>query len=292
MNHKILITGASAGFGRLATEKLLANGKQVVASMRGVSGKNQQAAKELEGAGATVVEIDVTDDQSVNSGVAEAIEKLGGLDIVVNNAGIGVIGMQEKFTVDDMQKVFDVNVFGVHRVNRAVLPHMRTNGSGLLIHVSSLLGRVTFPFYGPYNASKWALEALVENYRVELSGFGIECCLVEPGGYATSFFDGLLKPSDHSRDEDYQDLSNVMDQSLQGFADAMAQNPEQKPQNVADAIAKLVDTPAGERPFRTLVDKMGMGDQIQSYNDHADKLTNGIYSAFGMADMLKPKVLS
>ncbi len=292
MNNRILITGASAGFGRLAVETLLANGKQVIASMRGVSGKNQQAAKELEQAGATVVEIDVTSEQSVSAGVADAIDKVGGLDVVVNNAGIGVIGMQENFTVDDFQKLFDVNVFGVQRVNRAVLPHMRSNGSGLLIHVSSLLGRITFPFYGPYNASKWALEAIVENYRVELSSFGIECCLVEPGGYATSFFEGLLKPSDQSRDDAYSELTHVMNQSLEGFAKAMAENPDQQPQDVADAILSIINTPAGERPFRTLVDKMGMGDQIQPYNEHAEKLTNGIYSAFGMEDMLKPKVLS
>jgi NAD(P)-dependent dehydrogenase (short-subunit alcohol dehydrogenase family) len=115
-------------------------------------------------------DLDVTDDQSVQSAVEKATEEMGSIDVVINNAGIGVIGMQEHFTPDDFQKLFDINVVGVQRVNRAVLPQMREKGSGLLIHVSSLLGRMTLPFYGPYNASKWALEALAENYRVELSG--------------------------------------------------------------------------------------------------------------------------
>ena len=108
-------------------------------------------------------EIDVTDEASVESGVASATKQAGGLDVVVNNAGVGVLGLQETFDVDDWKKLFDVNVFGVQRVNRAVLPHMRERGSGLIIFVSSLLGRMTIPFYGPYNASKWALEALAED---------------------------------------------------------------------------------------------------------------------------------
>lgn len=105
--------------------------------MRGVAGRHREAAAALASAGAHVVEIDVTDDQSVESGVAEALARAGGLDVVVNNAGVGVIGWQEAFTVEDWRTVFDINVFGVPRVNRAVLPHMRERGRGLLVHVSS-----------------------------------------------------------------------------------------------------------------------------------------------------------
>ena len=292
MSKRVLITGASAGFGKLTADTLLANGHQVVASMRNVETKNQAVAEELIKSGAIVVEIDVTDEQSVNSGVSLAISELGGIDVVVNNAGLGVLGMQEFFTVDDFQKLFNVNVFGVQRVNRAVLPSMRSAGSGLLIHVTSLLGRITMPFYGPYNASKWALEAMAENYRCELSGFGIESCVVEPGGYPTTFFGSLITPSDTSREESYGDFMNVPKQSTEGFAQALADNPDQKPQDVADAILGLIETPAGERPFRTVVDKMGMGDPIKDYNQQAEQLTQGIYSAFGMQDMLEVKVPS
>ena len=289
MSQRILITGASGGFGKLATHTLLKKGKTVVASMRNTKGNNQQVAEELQSAGAYIVEIDVTDDASVNQGVTAAIEMAGGMDVVVNNAGVGVIGLQETFTPEDWQKLFDINVFGVQRVNRSVLPYMRQKGSGLIIYVSSLLGRMTIPFYGPYNASKWALEALAENYRTELSGLGIESCIVEPGGFPTSFMDALIKPSDSSRDDSYGELAQAPVGFFKNFEQALAGNPEQKPQNVADAIAALIDTPAGERSFRTVVDKMGMGDHLTGYNEQLALITSGIYNAFGIGDMLKLK---
>ncbi|MBT8292851.1 MAG: SDR family oxidoreductase, partial [Eudoraea sp.] len=262
MSKKVLITGTSSGFGKLIANTLLDKGHTVIASMRGIDGKNKNVAEELKAKGAHVVEIDVTSDESVNQGVKKATDASGGLDVVVNNAGIGVLGMQEFFTPEDWKKLFEVNVFGIQRVNRAAIPQMRENGEGLLIHVSSLLGRFTLPFYGPYNASKWALEAMVENYRTELSGFGVESCLVEPGGYPTSFFDGLVKPSDTNREGSYGEFAKVSMQAFENFEKALASNPAQNPQDVADAVAELVDTPAGKRKFRTVVDKMGMGEHI------------------------------
>lgn len=287
MEKKVLITGANSGFGRLMVDALLQGDHKVAAAMRGVSGKNQEAAKELEAAGIPVVEIDVTSDASVDAGVSQAIEKLGGLDVVVNNAGVGVAGMQEHFTIDDFQKVFDVNVFGVQRVNRAVLPHLRSQKSGLIIYISSILGRMTLPFYGPYNASKWALEGLAENYRVELSGFGVDNCIIEPGGFATSFFGNLIQPSDQSRIESYGDFMNAPQQMGEGFNEALANNSEQDPQKVADAVANLVNGNAGERPFRTVVDHMGMGDPMKGYNEQLEGITKGIYGAFQIDGMLK-----
>ena len=289
MTKKVLITGASSGFGERMARALVDRGHTVVASMRDTGDRNKPAADAFRAAGAHVVEIDVTDDEAVVAGVAEAIELAGGLDVLVNNAGVGVLGLQECYTAEDMQRLFDVNVFGVQRMNRAVLPLFRRQRSGLLLHVSSLLGRITIPFYGPYNASKWALEALAENYRTELSAFGVESCLVEPGGFATTFMDSLMKPSDTSRDAEYGEMAGAPALALEGFEAALAGNPAQDPQLVADAVLSLVEAPAGERPFRTVVDKMGMGDPIEGYNEHLAKVTNGIYTAFGMADMLDLK---
>lgn len=290
MAKKALVTGANGGFGSLISQALLKKGHTVVATMRGIAGKNQKAVGELKKAGAHIVEIDVTDDASVQKGVERAIELAGGIDVVVNNAGVGVLGLQESFTPEDWKKLFDINVFGVQRINRAVLPHMRSKKSGLLIHISSLLGRMTIPFYGPYNASKWALEALAENYRSELSGFGIDSCIVEPGGYSTTFIDNLVKPSDTTRNANYGDFARMPMELLTNFEKALAANPAQNPQNVAEAVAQLIDTPAGQRPFRTVVDRMGMGDHIKGYNDHLEQVTAGVYNAFGMGDMLKLKV--
>jgi NAD(P)-dependent dehydrogenase (short-subunit alcohol dehydrogenase family) len=286
MSKKVLITGASAGFGLLTTKTLLERGHTVVASMRSPAGKNGEIAGELRSAGASIVEIDVTDESSVETGVKAATEAAGGLDVVVNNAGVGVLGLQEAFVTEDWQKVFEVNVFGVQRLNRAVLPQLRAQGSGLVLYVSSLLGRITLPFYGPYNATKWALEAMAENYRTELSGLGVDQCIVEPGGYPTSFMDRLITPSDSARSEAYGDLADAARGMIESFEQALAENPAQNPQDVADAIARVIDTPAGQRPFRTVVDRMGMGDQVAAYNDELARITAAIYGAFGIEGML------
>ncbi len=274
MASKILITGASGGFGALTVKTLLQQGHSVAATMRNTDSKNKDVATELSALGAHIVELDVTDDESVSSGVAEAKDLLGGLDVVINNAGVGVLGIQENFTIDDFKRLFDINVFGVQRVNRAALPHLRQQGSGLLVHVSSLLGRMTLPFYGPYNASKWALEALAENYRLELSGFGVDSCIVEPGGYPTTFFNSLIQPSDDSQNASYGEMVNAPKQLFDSFEGALAGNPNQDPQHVADAIANLISTPAGQRPVRTVVDNMGMGTHIEPYNQQLDMGTH------------------
>lgn len=286
MSHKILITGASSGFGQLAVNALLAEGHTVVASMRDPQGRNQAIASELLNKGAHIVEIDVTDEKSVELGVASAIEAANGLDVLINNAGVGVMGMTESFTTGDMQKLFEINLFGVQRMTRAVLKHFHQQRSGYVLNVSSILGRMTIPFYGPYNASKWALEALTENYRTELSQFGIDFGLVEPGGFPTEFMDRLIIPSDNSRDSFYGEFIDAPKQAQEGFEQALAANPAQDPSLVSSAIVELVNTPAGQRPFRTVVDKMGMGDHIEGYNDHLEQVTKGVYTAFGTDGLL------
>ncbi|MBN8540453.1 MAG: SDR family oxidoreductase [Deltaproteobacteria bacterium] len=287
---KIFITGASSGFGRLITQTLLKDKHQVVASMRNIETKNSKAASELKALGAHTVEMDVTNDDSVNKGMSKGIELLGGVDVVVNNAGIGVIGLQETFTADDCKKVFDVNVFGVQRVNRAALPHMREKRSGLLIHISSLLGRVVVPFYGPYNASKFALEALADNYRIELSSFGIESVLVEPGGYGTTFVDNLVRPSDANRIKTYGEMGHAPEAFLKNFEKNFEGPNAPNPQWVADAVLNLIKAPRGSRPFRTTVDRLGMGAAVEPYNKAADDLQKGMYAAFGMSDVLQLKM--
>ena len=287
MSQKVLITGSSNGFGKLIAHSLLGKGHTVVASMRGVEGKNAEAAAELREAGAHVVELDVTDESSVNAGVAAALEAAGGLDVVVNNAGVGVVGLQEDFTPDDWKRIFEVNVFGVQRVNRAALPHLRGQGSGLLIHVSSLLGRFVLPFFGPYNASKWALEGLAENYRVELSGFGVESVIVEPGGYGTDFMANCLRPSDESRRQSYGDMAGAPDAMLAGFDQNSAKDDAPDPQWIADSVLDLIEKPAGERPFRTVRDGMGLGAPIEKINEASEEAMSGIYTAFQMDGMLR-----
>ncbi|MEQ8713536.1 MAG: SDR family oxidoreductase [Cyclobacteriaceae bacterium] len=286
MSSKILITGASSGFGKLTVLALINDGHTVAAAMRGVAGKNKEAAAELSDAGASIVEIDVTNDDSVNTGVSKAIEAMGGLDIVINNAGVGVINMQEHFTIEDFKKVMDVNVYGVQRMNRAALPHLRAQQSGLIIYISSLLGRMVLPFYGPYNASKWALEALAENYRIELAGFGVENAVVEPGGFETNFFGNLIQASDQSRNESYGEFMNAPQQMGEAFGETLANSPDQKPEKVVEAITALVNMQKGQRPFRTVVDHIGMGEPITAFNEHLEGIMKGVYANFQMPEML------
>ena len=246
MQKTILITGASSGFGKLTAKTLLENNHQVIATMRDIQGKNKSNAEELAKLGAKIIELDVTDDASVELAIKNAANEVSKIDVVINNAGVGVMGYQEAFTVDDFKRVFEINVFGVQRVIRAILPHFRKNKSGTIINISSLLGRITIPFYGPYNATKWAVEAMSENYRVELSQLGIDVCIVEPGGFPTNFMERLIKPSDNSRNQYYSEISPTPEVSFSNFEHALAANPAQNPQNVANAIFDLVQNDIGQ----------------------------------------------
>lgn len=283
----ILITGASSGFGALMVEDLIKAGHHVAGTVRNPEGRNAKAAATLSKLGAVVVDIDVTDDASVSTGVEQAEAALGPIDVLINNAGTGAHGLQESFSADDFQRVFDINVFGVQRMIRAVLPAMRARGSGLIINVSSLLGRVTIPFLGPYNASKWAVEALSENYRVELSQFGVDVAVVEPGGFPTNFFGNLIQPTSRDRDDGYGELAEAPQAMLEGMGNSLAANPHQKPQIVSDAVVALVDMAPGTRPFRTEVDRSGMADPIKPYNAQLEKVTEQLFTSYGMEGMLK-----
>jgi NAD(P)-dependent dehydrogenase (short-subunit alcohol dehydrogenase family) len=285
----MLVTGCSKGFGKLIVKTLLKDGHTVAASMRGVASKNKEAAQELKSLGALPIEIDVADDGSVKNGVSQALEQMGGIDVVINNAGLGVLGLQETFTPDDWKQLFEINVFGVQRVNRAVLPHMREKKSGLLIHISSLLGRFVIPFYGPYNASKFALEALADNYKIELSAFGIESVLIEPGGYGTTFFDNLVRPSDKNAIKSYGPMAEAPEQSTKAFEKQLQGPNAPDPQWVADAVSSVIKVPRGQRPFRTTVDRTGMGAAVESYNKAAEELQKGLFAAIGISDLLKLK---
>ena len=287
MSQAILVTGVAGGFGRLIANTLSLQGHRVVGTLREVQGRNAAHAQQLQTSGVSIIEMDVSQDASVETAIELATEKLGGkIDVVINNAGVGVHGLQECFTSQDWQRLFDINVFGVARVNRAVLPIMRQYGSGLLMHVSSLLGRVVMPFYGPYNASKWALEALAENYRVELAPLGIDSVIVEPGGYNTEFSSHLMHPADTARAAGYGEFAKQADAMLKGFISLVAATPAQNPQQVADVIAELVAQPAGQRPFRTTVDFLGMGAAINPYNQQLEAIHRGLYGSMGMAPLL------
>jgi len=287
MSKNVLITGTSAGFGKLMTATLINAGHTVIATMRDPAGRNAANAEELKGLGAHVIELDVTRDDSVDSAIQTALETAGSIDVLINNAGTGVIGWQETFTVEDWKKVFEVNVFGVQRVTRAVIPHMKAKGEGLVIYLSSLLGRVTLPFFGPYNATKFAVEAMAENYRLELSGTGIESCVIEPGGFGTSFMSALIQPSDQERIDSLGEAAGAPMGLVQAFEGNLSGDNAPDPQWIADETLKLVETAHGQRPFRTVRDGLGMEEPVKAINAAAEEAELGIYKAFQLDGMLE-----
>jgi len=282
----IFITGIAGGFGKPTALALLERGYAVAGSIRSRGGKKAATVAELEAAGAKIVEMDVTDTASTERGVSDAISQLGELDILFNNAGIGSYGIQELMSPEDMTRVFDVNVMGVQRVMRAALPHLRAKRRGTVIYTSSLIGRIATPFYGTYSASKWALEAVVECYRTELSGFGIESCLIEPGAMPTAFFDGMVTPNDPAREAEYGDFAAVPAMSSNGLARMLDATPDQRPERIAEAVVALLDRPFGEKPFRTVVDYVGVGPEIERYNDVLHDVTRKVLTNFGIEQML------
>lgn len=282
----VFITGIAGGFGKPTALTLIDKGHTVAGSVRTRAGRNAETVAELEAAGAHIVELDVTDTDSTNAGVTAAIAQLGRLDVLFNNAGIGSYGLQELMSPEAMTQVFDVNVMGVQRVMRAAMPHMRTQERGTVLYTSSLIGRITTPFWGTYCASKWALEAIAECYRTELSVFGIESCIIEPGAMPTAFFDGVVTATDPDREADYGDFAQAPAATAQQLADAIEAVPEQRPERVAEAVAALLALPFGEKPFRTVVDHVGVGPEIERYNRTLHEVTRNVMTNFGIEDML------
>ena len=285
----VLITGASSGFGRLIAETLARQHYEVFATMRGIEGRNATAARELralaerESLHLSVVELDVTDEASVERGIAAATGQAGRIDVLINNAAYGVIGLTESFTVEQAQRIFDANFLGIVRVNRAVLPHMRQRGSGLLMYVSSGAGRIVLPCMGLYTASKFALEALAETYRYELAAQGIDSVIVQPGAYPTGILGKLEAGADGSRTATYGAV-NEIPQKISALIGASKANP----QEVADVVLQIIETPPGRRAFRY---RLGAGaGGVQSINAHCEEIQQQILQAFGVSEVTKVRV--
>lgn len=254
MSKTVLVTGASSGFGRDTAETLGATGHKVFAGVRDIAGRNRAIADELRKKGIEPVELDVTSDASVTAAIAVLLAKSGGkLDVVINNAGIASVGVSEGFTPEQVRELFEVNVFGVQRVLRATLPTLRGTGDGLVINVGSILGRVTFPFFGLYGASKFAVEALTDSYRYELSQLGVDAVLIQPSAYPTNMYGSAQQPGDAGRAAAYGDIGAIPGKMFETFTSMFQAANAPNPHDVAAAIATLVATPKGKRPDRVVV---------------------------------------
>jgi NADP-dependent 3-hydroxy acid dehydrogenase YdfG len=262
MSKTILITGASSGFGRDTAETLFRAGHTVYASMRGAQGKNREAAETLRKLGIKTVELDVSDDASVEAGVKKVLAEAGKIDVLVNNAGIASVGVTEAFTAEQAKVIFDTNVIGLLRVTRAVLPAMRQKGDGLIINIGSVLGRVTFPFLGIYGASKFAVEALTDSLRYEVSQLGVEVVEVQPSGYPTNFFANIQTPAGIEVTKSYGEVGQIPDVMFKTFMSMFESKNAPNPHDVAEAVARLVGQSKGSRATRTVVGTAYGSDKV------------------------------
>jgi NAD(P)-dependent dehydrogenase (short-subunit alcohol dehydrogenase family) len=184
MTKTMLITGASTGFGKHTAELFAARGWNVIATMRTPWAGAELAQRD----NVLVTRLDVQDRSSIEQAIAAGIDRFGGIDVVVNNAGFGLFGIFEATTREKIQEQFDVNVFGVMDVTRAILPHFRQKKAGVIINVSSGAGVFGLPMISLYNASKFALEGFSESLSYELLSQGIVVKIVEPGGVVSTEF--------------------------------------------------------------------------------------------------------
>lgn len=193
------VTGASRGLGLALVKHLLARGDRVAATTRS-SERLLAALADVETSSLLALEVSLTDETQVSAALAEATEKFGQIDVVVNNAGYGILGAVENTRTEDIRTLFDVQLIGTWNVIRAVLPQMRTAGSGHIINVSSIVGLLAFPGWGLYSAAKFAVEGLSEALAAEVAGFGIGVTVVEPGYFDTAFLtdDSLVVTNDSS----------------------------------------------------------------------------------------------
>lgn len=226
----VLITGASGGLGEAAAKHLAGCGHRVYGTSRSAAWPDVASEANPER-----IPMDVTDPESVERAVSRVVEREGRLDVVVNNAGMGIAGSIEDTRPEEAQAQFETNFFGVHRVCRAVLPILRARGAGLIVNVSSIGGLVTIPYQGFYSASKYALEAMTDALRLELRAFGIDVCLIEPGDFKTGFSDARQIVEGHVPGSPYYDTGQraiaAMDRDERNGAD---------PQEVAVVLEGLI----------------------------------------------------
>ena len=295
MKNVILVTGASTGIGRLTALSLAAAGHVVYASMRDIAGRNAAHVRELrdwafaQGHDLRAVELDVLSQESADAAVKTLVAEQGRLDVVVHNAGHLVIGPTEAFTPEEMTRVFDTNVFGAQRVNKAALPVLRDQQSGLLLWVSSSTTRGGYPpFMGPYAAAKAAMDSIAVTMSYELARFGIETSIVVPGAFTagTAHFPNAGKPADGRAAAAYARYDGLMDQVGAKLSALMP--PDADPQAVADDIARIVALPAGARPFRSVVDFLN--DGAAEVTEVAERVREQFAHRIGLADLLTVSV--
>lgn len=295
MQQTILITGASSGFGAMTARALARAGHTVYASMRDPSARGAAVAEmekfaRDEGVALKTIALDVTSDASAQAAIQQIVTEAGQLDVLIHNAGHMGFGPAEAFSPEQLAQLYDVNVVGTQRVNRAALPHMRSLGRAQMIWVGSSSTRGgTPPFLAPYFAAKAGMDALAQSYALELARFGIETTIVVPGAFTkgTEHFHHAAAPADAERADAYWSgpYAGADQQALKGLASLEPADAD--PAEVAGAIVDLVAMPHGSRPLRVHIDPSDDGAVI--VNGVAARVRAQLLERIGLADLLHPK---
>jgi len=231
MNKVILITGASSGIGKETAKLFQTKNWKIAATMR-----SPETAEDLQHiADIETFRLDVTDRDSIKQAIADVLEKFGRIDAVVNNAGYGLVGAFEAATEEQIEKQFQTNVFGVMNVTREILPYFRKEKRGIIVNVASMGGRITFPLYSLYHATKWAVEGFSESLQYELEQFNIRVKIIEPGPIKTDFYDRSM---DLTRKEGLTAYDWFIDKAMPNMQKAGETAPDGRV--VAEAIWEAV----------------------------------------------------
>ena len=241
MSKTIFITGASSGIGKATASWFAERGWNVVATMR-----NPDDGAELVAENVLVTRLDVLDEASIQAAVEAAQARFGGIDALLNNAGYGAYGALEATPMEVIRRQFDVNVLGLIATTQAVLPVMRAAKSGVIVNISSVGGRMCYPFGTLYHGSKWAVEGLSEALHFELIPLGIRVKVVEPGGVATDFAGRSFVFTNNESLAEYQPMVQAMMAAMQSGDNASGQ---QTPDGVAEVIWEAAHDETGRLRF-------------------------------------------
>ncbi|MFD2940740.1 SDR family oxidoreductase [Flavobacterium notoginsengisoli] len=263
MSKTIFITGTSSGFGKLTAITLANAGHSVIAGMRNTKGKNAAAANELSGvSNIEVVDIDITDDVSVKEAFEKVLIKYGKIDVLINNAAVSGFGLLEGYSIDQVRKMFEVNVYSVLRTYQAVLPSMRKEKNGLIINITTGASGHTLPFMIPYISSKLVVESFTEGLQDELADYGIENVSIQPGVYPTEMNNGSKAGINADKQEILEEYGDTATEKFNALGTALFGKMAQfdmNPQTIADGILELVNMKKGERPLRFPLDAIAQG---------------------------------
>lgn len=233
MNKVILVTGASSGIGKISALHLIKEGHTVYGAARRLD-----KMQDIVAAGGHAIEMDITDSEQIKNAVAKVLEEQGKIDVLFNNAGYAVFGAVETVSIEDAKRQFDVNIFGLAEITKAVIPHMRKAGSGKIINTSSIGGKVYTPLGAWYHATKHALEGWSDCLRLELTPFGIDVVIIEPGAIKTEFADVLYEPMvKRAEGSPYEGISKVL---AKATLKMYSGNELSDPMVIADLVSKAV----------------------------------------------------